>query len=181
MFYHQLSPEAGLQLLEHRHANQLFYLTDQSRNHLRKWLPWIDQTQTVEHSLAFIDSALKQFSNNTGLHLGIWYKGELAGVIGLHHIDWGNRSTSIGYWLGEKFQGKGLITSACKAIINYCFLELQLNRIEVRVATKNIRSAAIPQRLGFHREGQLRKAEWLYDTYVDHYVYSLIKDDLSSH
>ncbi|GGJ74455.1 GNAT family N-acetyltransferase [Virgibacillus salexigens] len=178
MFYHRLNPDTELRLLEHRHAEALFILTDRSRYHLRKWLPWIDYTQTVQHTLSFIDAALKQFSANNGFQAGIWYKGELAGIIGLHTINWENRSTSIGYWLGEQYQGNGLITQSCQPIISYCFQHLQLNRIEIRVATENKKSAAIPERLGFQKEGRLRKAEWLYNRYVDHDVFGLVKADL---
>ena len=68
------------------------------------------------------------------------------------------------------------MTSACEAVIDYCFSELKLKRIEIRVATENHKSQAIPERLGFQKEGCLKSAEWLYDKYVDHYVYGLIKE-----
>ena len=67
--------------------------------------------------------------------------------------------------------------SACKAVVDYCFRELELNRIEIRVATENHKSLVIPEKLGFHKEGCLRSAEWLYNKYVDHYVFGLTKDD----
>lgn len=85
----------------------------------------------------------------------------------------------IGYWLGEKYQGKGIMTKACKALIQYCFEELNLERIEIRVATENIKSQAIPERLGFQKEGCLRNAEVLYDQYIDLYVYGLLKKEFN--
>lgn len=176
MFKHVINEHTELRLLEVRHAEELFRLTDSSRDSLRQWLPWIDATKTVENSKEFIESTLKQFCNNDGFQAGIWYKGELAGVAGLHTINWSNRSTSIGYWLGESFQGKGLMTQACQAIVDYCFQELDLKRIEIRVATGNEKSLAIPKRLCFKKEGCLEKSERLYDEYVDHYVFALIND-----
>ncbi|WP_449354696.1 GNAT family N-acetyltransferase [Virgibacillus natechei] len=176
MFTHIINEETELRLLEERHAENLFWLTDYSRETLREWLPWIDSTKTVDNSRSFIEGTLKQFCNNDGFQAGIWYKGELAGVVGLHTINWSNKSTSIGYWLGKSFQGKGLMTNSCKAVVNYCFDELNLKRIEIRVATENYKSLAIPQRLGFKKEGCLEKAELLYDEYVDHYVFGLISE-----
>jgi len=85
-----------------------------------------------------------------------------------------NRSTSIGYWLGERFQGSGVMTKSCKALIEYAFRELKLNRVEIRCAEKNLRSRAIPERLGFVNEGMIREAEWLYDHFVDHVVYGVL-------
>lgn len=177
MFKHKINDVIELRLLEVRHTKLLFELTNQSRNYLREWLPWVDSTKTIEDSKHFIEGTMKQFCNNNGFQAGIWYKGELAGVIGLHGINWANKSTSIGYWLGETYQGKGLMKNACKAVIDYCFTELNLNRIEIRVATENLKSLAIPEKLGFQREGRLRCVEWLYDKYVDHYVYGLTKED----
>lgn len=174
MFSYTINEDTELRLLESRHAEELFQITDFSRKSLRKWLPWIDHTKTVENSREFIEGTLRQFSSNDGFQAGIWYKGELAGVVGLHKIDWSNKSTSIGYWLGESFQGKGLMTKACQAVVEYCFNELNLKRIEIRVATENEKSLAIPHRLGFKKEGCLEKSELLYGEYVDHYVFGLI-------
>lgn len=177
MFAYKIDENIELRLLELRHAEQVFQLTDRSRESLREWLPWIDITKTVEDSKSFIMGTMQQFARNDGFQAGIWYKGELAGVIGLHGINWSNKSTSIGYWLGTGFEGKGLMTKACQAVIDHCFNELKLNRIEIRTATENEKSAAIPQRLGFKQEGRLQQAEWLYDKFVDHYVFGLVKED----
>src|SRR6267378_3375084 len=155
-------------LLEERHAQELFDLVDANRAHLRAWLPWVDYETSVEDSKAFIKSALRQFASNDGFQLGIRYRGQLAGLIGYHPINWSNRKVEIGYWLAESFQGRGLMTKACKTLITYAFDELGLNKVSVQCATGNSRSCAIPKRLGFTREGILRDAEWLYDHYVDH-------------
>lgn len=180
MFTYKLEKNLELRLLETRHAKKLFLLTDENREYLREWLPWVDFTTKIDHSKAFIEMGLKQFSNNNGFQAGIWYEGKLAGVIGLHNINWSNKSTSIGYWLGQDFQGKGIITKACRAVVQYCFEELNLKRVEIRVATGNYKSQAIPERLGFTKEGCIRCAEFLYDHYVDHYVYGMLKEEFTS-
>ncbi len=179
MFYFKLDQDSKLRLLEPRHAEALFLLTDRSREYLKEWLPWVDFTKEVKDSKQYIESGIKKIGNHDGFEAGIWYQGELAGVIGLHGIDWTNRSTSLGYWLGEEFQGKGLTTKACKAIIDYCFIDLDLQRIEIRAATKNYKSQAIPERLGFQKEGQTRNSEFLHGRYVDHYIFGLVKEDES--
>ena len=66
---------------------------------------------------------------------------------------------------------------ACKAYIAYGFNELDLNRIEIRVAEENKKSRAIPEKLGFQEEGKIRQAEWLYDHYVDHVIYGLLAEE----
>lgn len=172
MFRCPISPDSELRLLEARHAEELFALVDANRDHLRQWLPWVDTTRTVSDSRAFIDMTLRQFAQSNGFHAGIWHQEALAGVIGHHRIEWANGATIIGYWLGESFQGKGLMTRSVQAFVRHAFLELYLNRFEIRCAMGNDRSRAIPERLGFKAEGILRDAEWLYDHYVDHVIYA---------
>ncbi len=177
MFCLQIDEQLSLGLFEKRHAKELAELIDSSRSYLREWLPWVDYSTSIEDSEQFIRHSLEQFARNDGFQLAIRYKGKIAGIIGLHAINWSNRSTSIGYWLGEGFQGNGLMTKACEAVVAYCFEELGLHRIEIRAAEGNEKSQAIPQRLGFRKEGCIRESEWLYDHFVDHHVYGLLKKD----
>lgn len=178
MFTYQINDDAELKLLSMDHDVALFKLVDENREHLRKWLPWIDRTVSVDDTREFLQIATRQFADNNGFQAGIWYKGEMAGVIGYHMVNWQHRHTSIGYWLGEKYQGKGLMTMACKAFIDHAFDGWGLNRIEIRCAEANYSSRAIPERLDFQEEGFIRCGEWLYDHFVDHVVYGLLVSDL---
>ena len=177
MFTIPVDEQIQLALLEKHHAARLFELTDAARPYLSEWLPWVDHTKTVSDSEGFIDFGLKQFANNNGFQLGIVFNGEIVGCIGLHYIHWGNKITSIGYWLGEGYQGHGIMTRATKALMAYCFEELDLNRIEIRVVPANAKSRAIPERLHFTVEGTLRHNELLNGTFYDHNVYSMLKHE----
>ena len=99
------------------------------------------------------------------------------GVIGFRSIDWQDRSTSIGYWLGRDFEGRGIITKACHAIAEYAFKELRLNRVEIRCAVENQKSRAIPERLGVKIEGTVRQVERLYEKFVDNVIYGMLADE----
>lgn len=174
MFYYELNKDIELRLLQNKDAEELFQLMDSCREHLREWLPWVDASKSLEDIKAFIQSTMNQFASNNGFQAGIWYKGEIAGVIGFHGINWSNKSTSIGYWLGEKYVGKGIMSKACRVFVDYAFTDLNLNRVEIRCADKNHKSRAIPERLGFTNEGMIREDEWLYDHYVNHIVYGIL-------
>ena len=177
MFSYSLGDDAELRLLEEPHAYALYQLTDANRSYLRQWLPWVDETNSVDDTRRFIRIATQQFASNQGYECGLWWHGELVGTIGNHRIDWRNGATSIGYWIGEAYQGHGLMTRACRALVAHAFDTLRLQRVEIRVATGNRRSRAIPERLGFRAEGVLRQVEWLYDHYVDHVVYGRLASD----
>lgn len=173
-----LFAEAMLKLLTVEDAVDMYRLIDGNRSYLREWLPWVDYSMAVEDTVTFISGSLDQKERNQGLHFGIWYKGKLAGTVAVHRIDWANRKTEIGYWLAAEFQGKGLMTSAVTAYLcEYVFGEWQLNKVEIRAATQNAKSRAIPERLGFHLEGVLRQNECLYGRFVDHAVYSMLADE----
>ena len=158
-------------------AEQLFALTDGSREYLREWLPWVDRTLTVGDTKSFISSTVKQQANKDGFTCCIWYEGKLAGVIGLVHVKWANRTTQVGYWLGQNFQGNGIVTKCCRTLVDYLFYEMDLNRVEIRVAVGNERSRAIPKRLGFILEGTIRDGEWLGDHYVDNVIFGMLRKD----
>lgn len=174
MFKKIIDEEIELKILEDRHAEEDYLLIDKNRNYLRQWLPWLDNTTSIEDVNKFIKSCLQQFANNEGFTVGIWYKGDFAGVIGYHEVNWSHKKVSIGYWLGYEFTGLGIMTRVCKAMVDYAFSELGLHRVEIRCAEDNVKSRAIPERLGFKNEGILREAEWLYDHYVSHVVYSIL-------
>jgi ribosomal-protein-serine acetyltransferase len=173
-FFFHIDTETELRLFTEEDAEELFALIDCNRAHLRQWLPWVDYEVSTEDSREFIEQSLDQYERNKGFQLGIYYRGRLAGVIGMHSVNWPNKKVEIGYWQGEQFQGRGLMTSACRTLIDYAFDRLQLNRVEILCATGNVRSCAIPQRLGFTREGVLRDGEWLYDHYVDLTIYGML-------
>jgi len=108
---------------------------------------------------------------------GIWYDNELVGVIGLHYLDLVNKCMSIGYYLAQHFQKKGIMTVCTKVLIKYVFEEFDINRVEIQMSTRNPKSRAIPERLGFTQEGVLRSNERLRGEFSDSYVYSLLRDE----
>lgn len=173
MFKYDINENTYLKMLDLNDAEELFALTDRSRDMLREWLLFVDSVKTIKDTERFILKAMQQYANNNGLQAGIYYEGKLAGVIGYHQINREHNWTSIRYWLGNDFVGKGLVTNSMKACIDYAFKYLKVHRIEVRVAVGNIRSRTIPKILGFNEEGRLRDAEWLHDHHVDQVVYGL--------
>ena len=168
---------AHLELLQPQHAPEIFELIDANRAHLREWLPFVDGTQSVEDTRRFREAGAQRYARDGSFDAGIFQHGSLAGVIGLHWVHAGNRSTSLGYWLGAEFTGRGLMTRSVNAVLEHCFTELNLNRISSAAAVSNTRSNAVLQRCGFRLEGISREPEWLYDHFVDHNLYGILQRD----
>lgn len=177
MFHIQINDELFIRMLSGRDAKDLFQLTDGSRNYLKQWLPWVDATKEENDSMEFIQHTLKGYEQRISLTAGIFYQNGLVGVIGYNTLDFSNKIGSIGYWLGEQYQNKGIMTTAVRAVISYGFDNLQLNRIEIQCATENKKSQHIPERLGFTKEGCLKQSECLYNRFVDHYLYRMLAEE----
>jgi ribosomal-protein-serine acetyltransferase len=168
---------AKLVMLEVQHAPAMLALIEGNRSHLREFLPFVDGTRGVQDLEEFIEGSAKRFARDSSFDAGIFQGDELAGVIGLHYVNWRSRITSVGYWLGAQYQGRGLMTRSVNAILEHAFDTLGLNRVASAAATENARSNAVLKRCGFQLEGLARDAEWLYDHYVNHNLYGLLERD----
>jgi ribosomal-protein-serine acetyltransferase len=167
-------------LAEH-HAEDLFSLVEKNRTQLGEWLPWVDNMRSVQAFAAYIDRCKKQHEQGTDYSYMIIVDGKAAGRIGVHYIDNYNKLGAIGYWLGQTFSGRGIITKASRALIDFCFRQLNLNRIEIRCAAGNEKSAAVAERLNFTKEGILRQAELVNGQFFDLVLYSMLKSEWSIH
>lgn len=171
----KLDEDSYLSLTSFDYAEELFSLVDKNRAYLMQWLPWLNSTLEVSDTINFISSSLDKFNESKAPELLIFHKNYLVGCIGLHEIDYNLEKTAIGYWLSEDSQGKGLITKACKVLMKYVFEELNLKELHIRCAVNNLKSRAIPEKLGFNLVEIKKDSEWLYDHFVDHAVYSMTK------
>jgi ribosomal-protein-serine acetyltransferase len=177
MFKHQINNQLDLRLLHYRHAEEIYACVVRNRDHLEPWFPWVKLTTDSEAIRKFIESELNRFAKNNGFSAGIFYEDRYIGNISFHDVNWNTRLSSIGYWLASEYEGKGIMTSCCRALIHYGFEVMGLNKIEIRARTDNARSRAIPLRLGFREEGILRSVSYYNDEYYDHVVYGLLRDE----
>ena len=129
-------PRWRLRLLDESDAEDLYAAVDANRDHLARWLPWA-AGQTLEGTLAFIRSTRRQLATNDGFQTAIVEDGRIIGMVGFHGVSWDHRSATIGYWLAEAAQGRGIMTRAVRALANYAFTVWELNRVEIRAAVDN--------------------------------------------
>lgn len=173
MFKYTIDDSCSLMLLEIKDAEKLYDLINRNRNHIGEWLKFPSITLKADDSKTFIERTRIRYAKDEGYWLGIWVGDELVGSIGYLYLDQENKKTEIGYWLGKEYEGKGIITKSIKVLINHAFGELQLHKIEIGVARENIRSLAIPEKLGFIREGELRDYEYINGKFLDRVIYGL--------
>ena len=92
---------------------ELYAAIDRNRDRLRAWLPWVGLTYGLDDLNAHLQQREIDNTARVSLTTHILFHGELCGAIGLHVIDQRHRSSSIGYWLDEAYEGRGIMTRAC--------------------------------------------------------------------
>lgn len=157
-------------------AEDLYALSDANRDYLGKWLPWIKHTRSVDDTRAYIGSCSSQCVFGGKFSLAVMYRGKVAGVIDFKGKD-SSRTLEIGYWLGEKFTGQGIMTKACRAMIQFAFEKSEANRIVIKCATGNFKSQQIPHRLGFLKEGVERESIFVNGKFHDLNVNSMLRSE----
>jgi len=178
MFDMRIREDLALTLIERHHAEEIYAMVDSNRTYLREWLGWVDgATGTELYREEVIPAWLQQFAEGDGCTAGIRHDGKFVGIINLHFINRQLRSTSIGYYLREDAQGNGIMTDAVKALTDYCFDVLDLNKVTIQCATGNVKSRSIPERLGFSLEGISRDEEFINGHYNDIATYSLLRKE----
>lgn len=169
-----------LEIIQTAHAEAMFQLIDENRIYLREWLLFIDETKHLHDVEAYTRDAHERYLAKKEYAFAIFHEGTLAGRITLNIIDPRNKTADIAYWLGEAFQGKGIMLQSCQALLAFGFKTLQLNRIEIRCDAANHRSMAIPAKLHFTYEGTQRQRKRMRDAYADIQVYSLLHSEFDS-
>ncbi|MBI3050933.1 GNAT family N-acetyltransferase [Candidatus Woesearchaeota archaeon] len=84
-------------------------------------------------------------------------KAELIGLISLNKVDWKARRATIGYWLGKKHWGKGIMSAAVRMALQFAFAKLRLNKVEATAFEENRASNRVLQKAGFSHEGTVRQ------------------------
>lgn len=155
----------------------IFGTIHRDRKYLRTWLPFVDQTRTREDTSRYISSLLSEPEIGKNRIYTIWANHEFAGLAGFKDIDPVNHKAEIGYWLAKNMQGKGIMTRTVRKLIDYGFRNLELNRIQIKVAQENLKSIAIPVRLGLVKEGTERNGELHTNSYFNLEVFSILKKE----
>lgn len=127
---------------------------DSSLAHLRQWMPWAiyepSELSAIEERIGRFQ---REFVSGRDRTYAIFNRAEteILGGVGLHP---GERADTLelGYWLRADSTGQGLATEAAAAVTQAAFAELDAKRVEIRCDPKNLRSARIPERLGFRLE-----------------------------
>jgi ribosomal-protein-serine acetyltransferase len=177
MLHFELDEQTELRSFLESDAEEVYAVVKANIEHLQTFLHWATPDYDLEAAREFIRLAQLSAAEKQNQPLGIFVVGKLVGSVGFVSFNWTSRRTEIGYWIAKDFEGRGLITKSCRKLIDYAFEKLEMNRIEIRCATENTRSRAIPEKLNFKLDGILRQSEWRHTRFYDMAIYSLLKEE----
>ena len=104
--------------------------------------------------------------------------GQLMGGIGLTNVRRGVAETaSLGYWMGERYAGRGYMKEALRLTLAFAFDRLQLHRIEAACLPNNAASRHLLMRCGFSEEGYARKYLCIDGKWQDHVLFGLLREE----
>jgi RimJ/RimL family protein N-acetyltransferase len=139
-------------------ATHLQQAVAESRDHIRPWLPFADEHQTVDESLIWIVNAESRWLLRTSMNCTVIEAttGRHLGGIGLQVHSWDIPYFEIGYWLRKSAEGHGYITEAASLLTDFALNNLGTQRVEIRCDELNTASANVARRLGYVEEGCFR-------------------------
>jgi RimJ/RimL family protein N-acetyltransferase len=170
----RLTDDAELRALEPWQAEELSRHIAAAQEFLVPWLPWVESVATPDGAAKFLQRYADAQSRNEGRIFGIWVDGKLSGGV-LFRV-WENSSgmCEVGVWLAPEMTGRGLITRAVTAMIDWVFQVRGMHRVEWRCAATNEPSRRAAQRLGMKLDGTLRELFPLHGTRQDVEVWSVL-------
>jgi ribosomal-protein-alanine N-acetyltransferase len=87
-----------------------------------------------------------------------------------------SQSATLGYWMGQPFAGRGIMTKAVRVMKVFAFEKLGLRRIEAGCIPNNIASIRVLEANGFEREGYAREYLCIAGVWQDHFLYACLND-----
>lgn len=139
-------------------------------NHNFEYLP--AKPQTLEEEIDFLKKNPRKRKNKTEYNFSIIYDGTLVGAVGLRIDQFRPYIGEVGYFVDEKYWGKGIATSALRELEQFIATKTEVKRIELRMAIKNTVSEAIAIKCGYKKEGLLRNMLQVDGTWHDCWLYS---------
>lgn len=170
----------ALQRLDVHMAPTIFATVDSDRERLNRFLPWVEWMKSGADEMKYIEYSRKGWKAGEVFDYAIFRARDhrYLGNCGAYRMSWKDHRVEFGYWLVGEAEGQGYVTEAVKAMEKE-FFGLGFNRIEIRCDPNNIRSAAIPKKLGYTLEGILRQNICINGHYRDTSVYAKLVDDLA--
>jgi [ribosomal protein S5]-alanine N-acetyltransferase len=151
----------------------------EGRSWMRQWEATSPRGTVSFDTRASIRALQQNSRNGQGLPFVIEVDGQLAGQLNVTSIAYGSLSSAtIGYWIAERFAGRGATPTAVALATDHCFTALGLHRMEICIRPENFKSLRVVEKLGFRYEGLRRRYIHINGDWRDHFCFALVTEEV---
>jgi ribosomal-protein-serine acetyltransferase len=176
----RLTTRLVLRPFRRRDADPLVAAVRASMPELAQWLPWPHPRYGRLDALRFIRDSSTAWAEGRAHDFAIRDLGDESlhlGNISVWPTSRREQSGEIGYWMRTDFTGRGIAAEAGSRVLTVAFEELDMHRVVLRIAVGNRASERVAEKLGFSREGLLRKEVLVGGVWLDHSLWALLDED----
>ncbi|UTT86721.1 GNAT family N-acetyltransferase [Vibrio pelagius] len=176
MFQIKINDDISIALIQESFASHYAELVSTQSDYLGQWLAWPPHCKTEQDFRIFIQRSLHDYAEGKSMTCAIVYQNNIVGNCSFNTISHDLKKVTVGYWLSEHQQGKGIVTQVVRKLIQIAFEELGMEKVEISAAVENSASRAVCERLGCKLEGVITRSENLNGRVVDHAIYGLTRE-----
>ncbi|MCU1658003.1 MAG: rimJ [Pseudonocardiales bacterium] len=150
---------------------------------LLQWEPssphsWVERNSVTAWP-PLLSALRKAGRTGTMLPFMILYGGRLVGQMNVSNVVHGVlRSCTVGYWVDRDVAGRGVVPTALALVIDHCFAQVGLHRIEVDIRPENTASLRVVEKLGLRREGYYERYLDIDGAWRDHVAFAVTVEEL---
>ncbi|WP_349310886.1 GNAT family protein [Microbacterium sp. MM2322] len=169
----------SIRLVRPRDAKSLQTELEQNRSWLRQWEATSPDGPISLDMRSGVRRLLQQYRDGSGVPFVMEYDGEVTGQLNVWGIARGSLSSAtIGYWVSERFAGRGITPTSVALATDVCFEDLRLHRMEICIRPENTKSLRVVEKLGFRYEGLRRRYIHIDGEWRDHYAFALVREEV---
>ncbi len=169
----------SIRLVRTRDAKALQTELVQNRSWLQQWEATSPDGPVSLDMRTGVRRLLQQHRDGSGVPFVMEYDGEIAGQLNVWGIARGSlASATIGYWVSERFAGRGITPTSVAMATDICFEEMRLHRMEICIRPENAKSLRVVEKLGFRYEGLRRRYIHIDGDWRDHYAFALVREEV---
>jgi len=173
----QVDNEVTLRPFDVRDAAAFFEVIDANRDYLCRWIPALEGIHSVQDEREALERLAARQREGDILGGSVEYLGRLVGSASISGLGSRDSIGGLGYWLVENAQRRGIVTRACRALVDRAFNEEAVKRVDIMAAAQNRSSRAVADRLGFTLQRILRRRLLCGGRLHDVAVYSLLASE----
>ncbi|MGC4857420.1 GNAT family N-acetyltransferase [Micromonospora sp. DT4] len=177
MFVLPLNEDVELRPLEPWRAEEFLAHLDRARDHIRPWVSPSFVATDLPSARAVLQRYADRWATDAGGIWGLWWRGTLVGGVMFVSFDVTLGVCEVGCWLEPDAQGRGMMATAIRRIVDWAVRERGIQRVEWRTNAANTRSIALARRLGLRHDGTLRQLYPGPRGRIDLEVWSVLADE----